>query len=507
MIRDHLAAIPSQAINTGVLNPDAAETIEPFVSALPELYQPIYGHPEFSSRASRTCEDRLVNITSIYRTLEAKLGRPLRVLDLGCAQGFFSFSLAELGATVHGVDLENRDISLCKALAAEHADFKVRFEQDLVEKIIIYLEQDQYDLVLGLSVFHHLVRNHGIDLVQKMLAALAEKTIAGVYEMALAAEPMSWAGAQPQNPRDLLQGYAFVHEFARHPHHLSAFWRPMYVASNRYWFLNGQAEAFQAWKCGSHAAASTANQKTRRYFFGRGHMVKLLALDDDKMCALNQQEYANEAGFLTTPPCGLNVPKLILYGQHQNEAWLVRECLPGEILSDIMTAKKSYDAGRIIRDTLEQLIVLEAAGLYHNDLRPVNILITPEGNARVIDFGAITRDRKSRSWPHDLFLSFIIYMYDVIRGRTTESNTERAVAFNPDNFPDPYRRALWQFYARSPEAWSFDLLRDCLAAPEKEDENTSSAVKHGSLIVLMQAMENACMIYRDAAIHLMAKLQ
>src|ERR1700733_12673175 len=123
------------------------------VAALPEIYQPIFGHPELSIQVTRACEDRLSHITQIYRTLEAKLNRPLRVLDLGCAQGYFSFSLAKFGALVHGVDFHGANIDVCNALAAAHPDLKVTFETGYVEEVIARLTQDQYDLVLGLSIF------------------------------------------------------------------------------------------------------------------------------------------------------------------------------------------------------------------------------------------------------------------------------------------------------------------------------------------------------------------
>lgn len=67
------------------------------VSELPEIYQTIFGHPEWDGEAARDCNERLGLITQQYGYLSRELGRPLRVLDLGCAQGFFSFSLAARG--------------------------------------------------------------------------------------------------------------------------------------------------------------------------------------------------------------------------------------------------------------------------------------------------------------------------------------------------------------------------------------------------------------------------
>ncbi len=66
------------------------DEVRVLVSRLPEVYQPIYGHPELSEHASRATEDRFEDIRRVYEVLSDHLGRPLRVLDLGCAQGFRS---------------------------------------------------------------------------------------------------------------------------------------------------------------------------------------------------------------------------------------------------------------------------------------------------------------------------------------------------------------------------------------------------------------------------------
>jgi O-antigen chain-terminating methyltransferase len=72
--------------------------IEKLVSELPEVYQKIYGHPELSGNTSRLCEDREQYIVQIVGNLQKKLGRKnLKVLDIGCAQGYFSLTLAKLG--------------------------------------------------------------------------------------------------------------------------------------------------------------------------------------------------------------------------------------------------------------------------------------------------------------------------------------------------------------------------------------------------------------------------
>jgi O-antigen chain-terminating bifunctional methyltransferase/kinase len=103
------------------------------VKALPEVYQPIFGHPELSARAARKSKDRLACVVSTFRALEAALVGPLTVLDLGCAQGFFSLHLSALGARVHGIDFFEANIAVCKALAEERDDTTVLFQTARIE--------------------------------------------------------------------------------------------------------------------------------------------------------------------------------------------------------------------------------------------------------------------------------------------------------------------------------------------------------------------------------------
>jgi SAM-dependent methyltransferase len=130
--------------NDNLLDVWAEPSLAHSVSALPEIYQPLYGHPELSNHVMRECEDRLTPITKIYRMLESRLDRSLHVLDLGCAQGFFSLHLAKLGATVHGVDLCDGNIAVCETLAKENPDLKVSFQAGMIEEIIIGLELSRY---------------------------------------------------------------------------------------------------------------------------------------------------------------------------------------------------------------------------------------------------------------------------------------------------------------------------------------------------------------------------
>ncbi|MDD3029120.1 MAG: class I SAM-dependent methyltransferase [Alphaproteobacteria bacterium] len=471
-------------------------SLEQYVSNLPEVYQPIFGHPELSTQVSRFCDNRLTLITKVYRALAERLGRPLQVLDLGCAQGFFSLHLAQQGASVVGIDLLPQNIDVCNALAAEQKNGSVHFHEGRLENIIGTLGKNQFDLVLGLSVFHHLAHQHGVATVQKLLNSLADNISVGLFEMALRNEPPEWAVSQPDNPRDLLEGYAFVHEMARIPTHLSLIKRPFYMASNTYWFLNDRLGQFSSWSDSSHVFANNASEKTRRYFFGDERIIKVVALDKGTpaRCERNLREYANEVAFLENPANLFPHPGLICHGRKANQAWMVRDLWPGALLVDAIRQEAPYDARQVLLDILDQLARLETAGLYHDDVRTWNVLLKPDGHASLIDFGAIGTKKEDCEWPYDLFLSFMIFAREVLEGETFVPAPIRTPSFAPDDFPAPYNRVFLDFLEQPLDRWSFGSLRALLLQASQND-GTSGSLQGLSLI--LKAYEEAYRIKDD----------
>ena len=466
-----------------------ARTLPELVAGLSEVYQPIYGHPELSTRVSRPCEDRLAQITHIYDLLSAKMGRPLRVLDLGCAQGFFSLNLAKRGALVYGVDFNDGNIAVCKALAAENPELQIGFGCNRVENIIATLPVDDCDMVLGLSVFHHIVHAHGAKTAHDMLALLAQKVAVGLFEMAVASEPLAWAQSQPKNPRNLLGGYAFVHEFAQNSTHLSEITRPFYVASNRCWILDGQIEAFDRWKAEPHVFSNHAHRGTRRYFFGADKVLKLCYLDHAEQHSSNLQDHLRALEFWQHRPEGFEMPHLLMHGQYDNENWMVWEYWEGPLLVDMMRAGTPYDADYIVRNILQQLVVLEAAGFYHDDVRLWNIVMRANGKASLIDYGAMRRDKKDCEWPHTPFMAFIVFMHEVFSGVAENPAPLRAPLLDPQTLPEPYRGAIWHLMELPEDARSFSALRDYVSQTDIA-EASKGKPNTAAYTVLFKAMED-----------------
>ncbi|MGL9722418.1 methyltransferase domain-containing protein [Sodalis sp. (in: enterobacteria)] len=450
-----------------------SKNVQQLVAELPEVYQTIYGHPEWAQAASRDCYDRIDTLGAIYDQLAAKLGRPLRVLDLGCAQGFFCLSLAERGATVKGVDFQEENIAVCRALADENPQLDASFATGRIEEVIDALEPGQYDLAIGLSVFHHIVHLHGVARTQRWLARLASCTEAMILELARRGEPLYWGPSQPVDPRELLRDCAFFHEIARFNTHLSAIYRPLYVVSQHWLLLEGHCEVIEQWRDAPYTEAQEAHHGSRRYYFGKNYFCKVINfnLADGSLLEAenqrNQDELRRECAFLGAPPSGFVAPALLGHGISDSEGWLITERLEGKLLRDRLLREDGLDRARIIGELLEQLKLLEQAGLYHDDLRSWNVLINRNDAVRLIDYGSIGAEKTDCVWPYDLFQSWSIFVNELFNPPATKLDLLRPFALSPFNVPEPFRRWLFAAWRQPAQTLTFAKLQALFAQRER----------------------------------------
>ena len=78
------------------------------------------------------------------------------------------------------------------------------------------------------------------------------------------------------------------------------------------------------------------------------------------------------------------------YGEEDGSAFLVMELVPGEALSAIIERERVLATDRvldIVAQTAMALQAAHAAGLVHRDIKPGNLLITPDGRVKITDFG------------------------------------------------------------------------------------------------------------------------
>lgn len=78
------------------------------------------------------------------------------------------------------------------------------------------------------------------------------------------------------------------------------------------------------------------------------------------------------------------------YGEEEGSAYLVMELVPGEALSTILERERVLPADQvldIVAQTASALHAAHQAGLVHRDIKPGNLLITPDRRVKITDFG------------------------------------------------------------------------------------------------------------------------
>ena len=78
------------------------------------------------------------------------------------------------------------------------------------------------------------------------------------------------------------------------------------------------------------------------------------------------------------------------YGEEEGSAYLIMELVPGEALSTILERERVLSTDRvldIVAQTASALHAAHSAGLVHRDIKPGNLLITPDGRVKITDFG------------------------------------------------------------------------------------------------------------------------
>lgn len=175
------------------------------------------------------------------------------------------------------------------------------------------------------------------------------------------------------------------------------------------------------------------------------------------------------------------------YGEDEGSAFLVMELVPGEPLSNIIDRQKTRDADTVLNyigQTARALAAAHAQGLVHRDVKPGNLIITPDNRVKVTDFGiARLADQvpltatgqvmgtaqylapeqatgQTATGSSDIY-SLGIIGYELLAGRrpfTGESQIAIALAqVNdnppplPDSVPEPVRALIMSMLAKDPE--------------------------------------------------------
>jgi serine/threonine-protein kinase len=87
---------------------------------------------------------------------------------------------------------------------------------------------------------------------------------------------------------------------------------------------------------------------------------------------------------------GLSHPNLVGvydFSEEGERPYLVMQFVPGENLAALLERGEGVDCDKLAREMLDALVHIHGAGILHRDVKPGNIVVEPDGTAKLIDFG------------------------------------------------------------------------------------------------------------------------
>lgn len=444
------------------------DIIAGFVARLPEVYQQIYGHPEFDGKSSRSDSSRETAILEVVKMFQKHLGRKtLRVLDIGCAQGYFCFKAAELGCVTTGIDFCAENVACCQSLQQENGASAEFYKATLTLEYAESLALDSYDVVLLLNVVHHIAHDKGFEHARVILETLAKKIPLIIAEIALRDEPVYWAGSLPEQYASWFDKIAFFHERAFIPTHLSDVRRPLLVASNHTVVTRNEFLPIDEFRKKSFEGGQDVGL---RYYFHENTLVKYYRGGKDTSYAA---ELAREHEHLLDPLSFY--PKLMLWEEDATSVLASYEIRKGRVLWDVMKEGGAYDTADIAVAVLDNLIELEQRGLYHNDIRSWNVVLGPDDRAVLIDIGSISdrnldfqsevlfRDARV-GFPITTQRAFVSLVYDLLMCNTYPeisiySTHVLSLFYDTSRVSPEYAHFFQAFLLAGPEADTFVQIR------------------------------------------------
>jgi len=165
-------------------------------------YQPVpfAGYEDITKDALASCQKRWLSLFPLISSVT----KPLKVLDIGCNLGYFSFLTAGLGHNVTAIDNNWEYIHYVKYLSNKEKINNIEFNLlnvDLLDYLKKY-DNDQFDITYYMGVHHHIYEYYNSDIADEILYEISRISTDMIFSMGQPDEEgnkyTAWKGLIPK---------------------------------------------------------------------------------------------------------------------------------------------------------------------------------------------------------------------------------------------------------------------------------------------------------------------
>jgi O-antigen chain-terminating methyltransferase len=379
--------------------------LEDAVHALPEIYQPIYGH-ENKFEYKRESVDRLNKIKTVCENLQSHLKRKLRILDVGCAQGYLSFNLSKYCITIDAVDGCLQNIELCNLIKREFNLNNIKFHHT---DALNFEFSQEYDIIIICNVIHHICHQNSIEATLDYLRKISQESKVSLLELTNSDENQDWSLSLPESNEIFTDIFEFSDKISEFTNHLNSKKRPLFIGSKNLIYFNETFFCFQKKLKSSHKFDRNVNNGFKSYFYCKDKIVKQYrGIEDDCL----RKELQKEKAFYN-----INVRNISSKALIHNEfysTFLVRDKIEGTLLYEFLKDASTDTKIEIIKKIINQLAYYEIIGFFHNDLRLWNILVDAKYNIHIIDYSSFSKNAED-IYGNSVYFSFAVLLTEIFK--------------------------------------------------------------------------------------------
>ena len=157
-----------------------------------------------------------------------------------------------------------------------------------------------------------------------------------------------------------------------------------------------------------------------------------------RLSAARRSAFLNEAKLLSSLQHP-NICQVHDFFEDRNRDVLVLELIRGKTLRELIKQNAVNDPHRILRQVVQALVAAHERGIAHQDLKPENVMITDDGEVKVLDFGLARIDQARGQ-----------------KSQSDDSGEARLLAGTP-GYMSP-EQARGELATTAADLWSFGLL-------------------------------------------------